>query len=117
MIDMCVLITEYEKYRIFIDGNGKLLIYHNGKVKSEPFLEGPPELTVTIQILMNKLEQKVYDPKKDIDKIRELFSSIINERDPIKRRILVNTRLMYLNHLIINNLKGIHNDDDLDYDI
>lgn len=66
---------------------------------------------------MNKLEQKVYDPKKDIDEIRELFSSIINERDPIKRRILVNTRLMYLNHLIINNLKNIHNDDDLDYDI
>lgn len=93
------------------------MIYHNAKVKSEPFLEGPPELTVTIQILMNKLEQKVYDPKKDIDEIRELFSSIINERDPIKRRILVNTRLMYLNHLIINNLKNIHNDDDLDYDI
>lgn len=114
---MCVLITEYEKYRIFIDGDGKLLIYHNGKVKNEPFLEGPPELTVTIQILMNKLRDKVYDPKKDIDKIRELFSSIIDERDPLKRRILVNSRLIYLNHLIMNNLKDIHNDDGLDFDI
>ena len=116
-MNMCVLITEYEKYRVFVDADGKLLIYHNGEVKEEPFLEGPPELTVAIQILMNVLQEKLYDPEKDIDEIRELLSGIIYESDPIKRRILVNSRLIYLNQLIMNNLKDIHNDKDLDFNI
>lgn len=101
-----VLIGEYKGYRIFLDENSNQIIYHEGKPKNQPFFDGPPQLTVTLQML-DEYFHGINLTDDVIEKYQEMFHHYLYEISEVEHNIMVNRRLFYLDNLIKKLMKEL----------